>query len=164
MQLVSRLNQRSLDALGRVLSPMDLVMIGQDRLARAKASTITIKTGTSEPKAAKPKAKKVKVARRKISKAKVAKTVLAAIKKEVKRAISALSASKAQVVVNRLGRRPNLEKRSAFKGIQVLQTLAKEVSGANALDRRWITSWQYAKGNLEGLYRALKFAGVKLAF
>lgn len=165
MKLIDRISNSSLQNLVKngVLSSMDLVILNKtDLIVEDKAVSVAAPVQSIK---AKPRLRPGRTAKRVVrDRKRILKQVGFKIKQEVRRAISALSASKSQVVQTFLGRRLGAERHLAFQGIKELEALWGGVNKANSLDREWIIDWQYAKAKLEGLYRALKFAGIELAY
>lgn len=167
MKLIDRVSISSLGTLVNqgTLSPMALSILGRDDLALALATerVTVVRKLVPVAKRQAPKPRRVRV-RSKPKAAAIQKMVAVTIKKEVRRAIAALSASKARVVQNYLGRKLGVERHQAWQGLKGLETLGKEVQKAHSLRQEWATDWYFAKARLEALYRALRFAGITLAF
>lgn len=131
--------------------------------AASKTKDIVLGT-TSKTKAPKAKVSKTKApkANKTTTKAPSHKGIMAQLKKEVKKAIMALSASKAHVVEATCARSLSAERRWGYEGLIALKEIQKDLWGGK-LSKDSVQKVREALASLSALYRALNFAGIKLA-
>lgn len=143
-----------------VMDPMAAWMSGGMEAVN-KTKDIVLGTTTKANKT-KAKVSKTKAIKTKAGPKPSHKGIMAQLKKEVTKAILALSASKAQAVQAACARSLSAERRWGYEGLIALKEIQKDLWGGK-LSKDSIQKVKEALTSLEALYRALNFAGIKLA-
>lgn len=171
MQVQNLLNAASLAAISAAkaasfsaMDPMAAWFAGGMEAAKQTKDIVLGKTKkTKVNKAKTPKAKKAKAPKATTKAPKAShKGIMVNLKKEVKKAIMALSASKAHVVEATCARSLSAERRWGYEGLIALKEIQKDLWGGK-LSKDSVQKVREALASLSALYRALNFAGIKLA-